>query len=141
MVDEPNNQDTFADKVGRDEFMHIVDDFFAHDYQDRGMRKWQGYFLSDHTAALKRQAEDLAVDYPPLPKQDTGVVRELLGGALANGNSVSIQLDEVDPEGKMYPPTEGKLRTLTDNDEVMIGEQFIAISAIRHVEVIPFPVQ
>ncbi|KAA8433589.1 hypothetical protein FKV73_02675 [Weissella paramesenteroides] len=24
--------------------------FFEHDYQDRGMVKWQGFFLSDHTA-------------------------------------------------------------------------------------------
>ncbi|KRN10379.1 hypothetical protein [Liquorilactobacillus mali] len=29
--------------------------FFKNFYQDRGMRKWQGFFLSDHTQALKKQ--------------------------------------------------------------------------------------
>ncbi|MFT8882891.1 MAG: hypothetical protein ABF991_05625 [Liquorilactobacillus hordei] len=28
--------------------------FFRNFYQDRGMRKWQGFFLSDHTQALKK---------------------------------------------------------------------------------------
>ncbi|MCI1923190.1 MAG: hypothetical protein LKJ64_03860 [Lentilactobacillus buchneri] len=35
--------------------MDIVNNFFKHDYHDRGMAKWQGFFLSDHTAALKKQ--------------------------------------------------------------------------------------
>lgn len=29
-----------------------VQQFFDHDYHDRGMVKWQGLYLSDHTAAL-----------------------------------------------------------------------------------------
>ena len=33
----------------------VVDQFFEHDYQDRGMTKWQGFYLSDHTVAIKKQ--------------------------------------------------------------------------------------
>jgi len=29
--------------------------FFAHDYHERGMVKWQGYFLSDHTEDVKKK--------------------------------------------------------------------------------------
>ncbi|WP_173005340.1 hypothetical protein AAEX98_02805 [Lactobacillus helveticus] len=29
-----------------------VKHFFEHDYHDRGMMKWQGFYLSDHTATL-----------------------------------------------------------------------------------------
>lgn len=29
--------------------------FFSHDYQDRGMVKWQGYYLSDHTEDVKKK--------------------------------------------------------------------------------------
>ncbi|WP_289978555.1 hypothetical protein [Lactobacillus sp. UCMA15818] len=34
--------------------------FFKNFYQDRGMRKWQGSFLSDHTQALKKQHKELS---------------------------------------------------------------------------------
>lgn len=32
----------------------LAQHFFIHRYHDRGMLKWQGFFLSDHTAALDR---------------------------------------------------------------------------------------
>ncbi|MFH7316264.1 hypothetical protein ACHWP0_07715 [Weissella cibaria] len=32
-----------------DEALQRAERFFRNDYQDRGMVKWQGYFLSDHT--------------------------------------------------------------------------------------------
>ncbi|WP_367341375.1 hypothetical protein [Limosilactobacillus sp.] len=32
----------------------LAQHFFIHRYHDRGMLKWQGFFLSDHTAALNR---------------------------------------------------------------------------------------
>lgn len=32
-----------------------AEDFFKNYYQDRGMLKWQGFFLSDHTAALSKK--------------------------------------------------------------------------------------
>ena len=30
---------------------------FLDDYQDRGMMKWQGFMLSDHTAKLNKKAK------------------------------------------------------------------------------------
>lgn len=38
--------------------MDVVNNFFEHDYHDRGMVKWQGFYLSDHTAALKKMAKE-----------------------------------------------------------------------------------
>ncbi|WP_393964279.1 hypothetical protein, partial [Lactiplantibacillus plantarum] len=34
-----------------------VQEFFDYYYVDRGIIKWQGYYLSDHLSALKRDAE------------------------------------------------------------------------------------
>ncbi|CAM3268552.1 hypothetical protein PEAC54167_06430 [Pediococcus acidilactici] len=34
-----------------------VQEFFDYYYVDRGIIKWQGYYLSDHLNALKRDAE------------------------------------------------------------------------------------
>ena len=35
------------------EFDKIVEEFFR-TYQDRGMKKWAGFYLSDHTAKINR---------------------------------------------------------------------------------------
>mgnify|MGYP004585050869 CR=1 FL=1 len=33
----------------------LIQHFFNYDYHDRDMLKWQGFFLSDHTAALNKK--------------------------------------------------------------------------------------
>ncbi|KMO57928.1 phage infection protein, partial [Lacticaseibacillus rhamnosus] len=53
---------TYEEKIGKQKFAALVADFFANRYIDRGMRKWQGYYLSDHTAALKKTGTDRASD-------------------------------------------------------------------------------
>lgn len=35
------------------EFSEKVTNYFKNDYIERGIIKWRGYFLSDHTSALK----------------------------------------------------------------------------------------
>lgn len=40
--------------------MAVVNYFFEHDYHDRGMLKWQGFYLSDHTAALKEMKKGIS---------------------------------------------------------------------------------
>lgn len=42
-------------RYSRKEAEKVARRFFTYDYHDRGMLKWQGYFLSDHTSALNRQ--------------------------------------------------------------------------------------
>lgn len=36
---------------------NVATDFFQNYYQDRGKIKWGGFFLSEHTAALKKNKE------------------------------------------------------------------------------------
>ena len=40
-----------------------VTEFFR-TYQDRGMKKWQGFFLSDHTSTLRKDRQQKAMTYP-----------------------------------------------------------------------------
>lgn len=32
----------------------VAERFFKYDYHDRGIKKWGGFFLSEHTAELKK---------------------------------------------------------------------------------------
>lgn len=36
----------------------VADEFFRFYYHDRGKIKWDGYFLSEHQAALKKHHQD-----------------------------------------------------------------------------------
>lgn len=44
---------TFYDDA---EANQVAEQFFKYDYHDRGIKKWGGFFLSEHTAELKKQA-------------------------------------------------------------------------------------
>ena len=131
---------TYEEKIGKQKFAALVADFFTNRYIDRGMRKWQGYYLSDHTAALNKQAQTEHLTYPPLSLQDQAYIRMILLRAYAEGQSVTIQLDLQTPDGQMLPPITGKVGGVTDSDVVHVGDQNISIRMIRHIDLIPFPV-
>ncbi len=45
------------------DFSSLVANYFKNDYRERGLIKWRGFFLSDHTSALKKwQAESSYVE-------------------------------------------------------------------------------
>ena len=37
-----------------EEAEEVAEEFFRYYYKDRGKKKWMGFFLSDHTASLKK---------------------------------------------------------------------------------------
>ncbi|MGK4063545.1 hypothetical protein AB0Y39_05640 [Weissella paramesenteroides] len=37
--------------------LNLAASFFAKDYQERGVMKWQGFFLSDHTEDVAKYSE------------------------------------------------------------------------------------
>ncbi|MCI1986667.1 MAG: phage infection protein [Lactobacillus sp.] len=128
---------TYADEIGEDAFNALVADFFQEHYRDRGMRKWQGYFLSDHTAALKQTA---ATSGPAtwLPPQDQPTVRAQLAKAYANHQTVTAQLSARDPDGHAFSPWSGQVSGHDNADHVTIGARTVPISAIRHIKIWPF---
>ncbi|WPC19280.1 hypothetical protein N6G96_07170 [Pediococcus inopinatus] len=68
----------------------VTENFFEHDYKDRGMLKWGGFFLSDHTSALKKMKAE--VEEKLLPKQDQKTVSSLLLSAWKRKRIVHVQL-------------------------------------------------
>lgn len=77
-----------------DEAEQLAQHFFIHHYHDRGMLKWQGFFLSDHTSALQRnqakQPERLRAAQPPAE------LSQYLERAWQQQISVHIQLNILD---------------------------------------------
>ncbi|KMY82034.1 hypothetical protein WZ78_03115 [Leuconostoc mesenteroides subsp. dextranicum] len=76
-----------------DDFSALVTNYFQHDYRERGIKKWQGYFLSDHTSALKRFNADNNFHETPMKQMATNdIVREAMH-AMANWRFVVMQLN------------------------------------------------
>ncbi|WP_127849604.1 hypothetical protein [Lacticaseibacillus hulanensis] len=113
----------------------LVQDYFAHQYRDRGMTKWQGYYLSDHTSALNKAKQAAAVTYPPRPQQSPEQIGVILADAFANSHPVAIQLTSIAPNGEYGPDILGLVRGYTDTD-VVIGSSRIDLETIRNVRVL-----
>lgn len=122
--------------------LHQIDDdalvqrFFDHDYRDRGVIKWQGYYLSDHTAALKKQAQQEAIKYPAKTQQTIEEMSQTLSYAFANGRMVRIQLNNRDTNGEFGPDLVGQVIGYDEDTVYLADREPAPLSDMRHVEVV-----
>lgn len=74
---------------------HLAREFFARDYHDRGMLKWGGFYLSDHTSALAKMhaAERVEARQPQQPLTE---LSQDLAAAWRSQRMVHLQLNIVD---------------------------------------------
>lgn len=122
-------------QILNDDFnMGLVDEFFRHEYHDRGMQKWMGFYLSDHTAAIKQQqsTETATLTRKLRTQQSETVIGELLAQAYATHKPVSIQLNELDG-GIPQPDIVGIVSGYIDNEIVIAGTTTVPLDEIRNV--------
>lgn len=121
-----------------DEFTDAqVQDFFDNHYVDRGMKKWQGFFLSDHTSALKqKQTEDNEILVREAKKQMAiKNISETINQAIVKNKYVRIQLNEKDINGIFSKEIEGKILG-NHEDQIYVGDNgFVRTELIRHIEI------
>ena len=110
-----------------------VKHFFEHDYHDRGMMKWQGFYLSDHTAALNQQNQQLNAVYVPRPQQSLATITEVLADAYQRQQPVTIQLKTVDQNNRRWPDITTLIHGYNANDIVIDADRFIPLQEIRNV--------
>lgn len=114
--------------------MDVVNQFFAHDYYDRGMVKWQGFYLSDHTAAIKKRNDELNKEYEVGPQQTLKEISEILAESYNEKREVVIQLKEVNKDNVNTPDIKSVVSGYNENDIVINDNQLISIDRIRRVE-------
>lgn len=113
--------------------MDIVNNFFEHDYYDRGMIKWQGFILSDHTAALNKQKSKFNQEYNYKQQQSLQVITSILASAYNNHQEVTIQLKELDQNNINLPDITTRICGYNANDIFINLNNFIQIDNIRHI--------
>lgn len=116
--------------------MDVVNEFFRHDYHDRGMMKWAGFYLSDHTQAMKVQQKvtQNRLNNKLEPQQSLEQIGEVLAQAFNHNQAVIIQLNELQ-DGLPVASLSGKIMGCTDTKVVLEANQRAALNDIRHVAI------
>jgi hypothetical protein len=118
------------------EFDEEVTNFFKY-YQDRGMKKWAGYFLSDHTMKMNhKQAAEAEADSRKLeaamPLTEIG---SILLTAFADHYPVRLQLKEIEADGQLPAEITG-LVVGWHEQSVMINDHAVPLEQINHVKLL-----
>lgn len=108
-------------------------------YPDRGIQKWQGWFLSDHTSALEK-AEQQTSDFLIFPAQSQLVTQQILSEAYEDDCPVQLQLKQIQ-EDQTLVNIQGTILTLTKGGLTLRNResglrQTIELSEIRHVRLV-----
>lgn len=121
-----------------DDFSTLVTNYFQHDYRERGIKKWQGFFLSDHTSALKRFNADNNFDEVPMKQMATNDILRVAMHALANWQFVVMQLNATTYEHDTQKNITGLIASIDDraiyienNEGKTTGYLFENIRAVR----------
>lgn len=105
------------------------------EYQDRKMLKWNGFYLSEHTASISKLEGEEAVVWPAKEKMTGEEINQVLTFAKMKNFSVAIQKEELDVEGHHLPDVVGRI-TGFDSIGVYIGNKKIAYESIRNAEIV-----
>lgn len=116
----------------------LVEQFFQRDYHDRGMLKWAGFFLSDHTSALKKMfANEIPEDLQE--KQDEKEVSLLLAQAWHYKKMVHVQLNQFQ-HGELVESETGRVLGVDDDQIILqINDDHymkLELDEIRNVEIL-----
>ncbi|WP_278954726.1 hypothetical protein [Lactobacillus apis] len=117
----------------KNNFNDIVNNFFKN-YQDRGMKKWQGFMLSDHIATLNRDKEEKTRVYSEKDAMSETEISQALLQAFANNKVVSVQLKEKTLDKKIQPDIVGLVKGY-DEDKIIIGDTEVELSNINNIQI------
>ena len=105
---------------------------YGESYQDRGMVKWAGFYLSEHTDTLN----DQMTREKNCPQQKMQMVIDEIGTILSEAQrrnkEIAIQIEERDSNGYYKPDTVGVIKGF-DELGIFVGNTKIGYDEIRHV--------
>lgn len=102
-------------------------------YKDRGMIKYQGFYLSDHTALLKKLYKNEAKSNQKKLQMSLEDIDRILFSARQLNEPVAIQLEQLDLEGRYSDDVIGFIMG-HDNLGVYVGDEKVNYDEIRNVE-------
>ncbi|CZR06977.1 hypothetical protein [Trichococcus ilyis] len=107
------------------------------DYHDRGMIKWvTAYAMDELVKSISAGKEEALKDIPILPQMSPTEIDAALAEALKKNRRLSVQLNQKDSFGRQTESIEGFFKGYCGEDEILIGEEWVALDSIRNVQVL-----
>lgn len=116
------------------EFDERVNKFFKN-YHDRGMKKWGGFFLSDHRVAINKDDKDRGRLYAKKSEMTQEEISEILLKSYSEHYQVSLQLKDLDAEGHYKADVVGFVKSWA-GQELIIDDQLIEMDNINHAMIV-----
>lgn len=116
----------------------IVQQFLS-EYQDRGMLKWQGFYLSDQTSKLNKAArQQYETNHRKhSPEMTSEAIHHIIQKALLKNLPVRVELNEISQDHIIPPSIEGRIQGFYQNQLVIENnDQLIDISNIYAINII-----
>lgn len=116
----------------------IVQQFLS-EYQDRGMLKWQGFYLSDQTSKLNKAArQQYATNHRQhSPEMDSEAINHIIQKDLLKNLPVRVEINEISQDHIIPPSIEGRIQGFYQNQLVIENnDQLIDISNIYAINII-----
>lgn len=120
----------------------VTERFFKNDYHDRGMLKWGGFFLSDHTSAIQKMKRD-KVPETIRAEQSLERVSQELKQAWLTKKVVHVQLKMLH-KGETMASLTGRVAGFQEETIIFIDKegrpQMVNVNEIRNVQLVAAPV-
>jgi len=110
--------------------------FFDNYYQDRGKMKWQGFYLSDHTAALNHQADKLKQTNNIRQQQSLEEITKFLMQSFSYNQIVKVQLNVFDTNNEIKDDLTGEISGYDDNVFYLDNKKSFDLNDVRNVEIV-----
>lgn len=116
---------------------HSLHDPYFSQYQDRGIQKWMGFFLSEHTAQIEAEKNRLSKTIPQKRRMTENEIGQIFEFAFNNNRQVVVQLEMTDTDSNYFEDTIGFINGYDDLG-FMIGNEKVHYDEIRNVELFDF---
>jgi hypothetical protein len=118
-----------------DNFDQKVENFFRN-YQERGMKKWSGFFLSDHSLKINQDNRKRATVYSKKTEMSEAEISKILLQSFSNHYPVSIQLKNLDENCRFAEDIKGFVEGYSNENMVTISGTAVHLDDINHIELI-----
>lgn len=109
---------------------------FLHEYQDRGMMKWNGFYLSDHTSKFNKMAksDQKNRERSHSEQMENTEINAVINQAIVKKLAIVIELNSRTLDNEIPEFIEGKITGFLGN-ELFIGQEGVALDEIYSIKI------
>lgn len=105
---------------------------YGENYKDRGMVKWAGFYLSEHTDTLQDQKKTESNRPVQKMQMDVDEIGQILSEAVLRNKKVAVQIEERDLNGNYKKDVVGFVQG-SDELGIYIDNTKVGYDEIRHI--------